>query len=127
MAMSGTDTAGRPRRRFRPAYVIIGVVAAVAALGWAYVMAHVGQTPGIVAQTITFSVLSDHAVEIDYTVTKPTGSTVRCVLQAVDVNLAEVAHTEITVPGGTAHVARLARLSTSSRATSAQVKDCAVV
>jgi hypothetical protein len=127
MATSGTDTAGRTSRRFRPAYVIIGLVAAVAAFGWAYVMAHVGQTPGIVAQTITFRVLSDHAVEIDYSVTKPTGSEVRCVLQAVDVNHAEVAHMAITVPGGTAHVARLQRLATSARATSTQVKDCAVM
>jgi hypothetical protein len=122
-----SDTRAPAPRRFRPAYAIIGVVVAVAAFGWAYVVANVGQTPGIVAQTVTFRVLDDHAVEIDYSVTKPTDRAVRCVLRALDVNFAEVARAEVTVPSGTAHVARHQQLRTSARATSAQVKDCAVV
>jgi hypothetical protein len=103
------------------------VVVAVAAFGWAYVMANVGQTPGIVAQTVAFRVIDDRTVEIDYTVTKPTDRTVRCALRAVDVNFAEVARVEITVPRGTGHVTRDERLRTSARATSAQVTDCAPV
>jgi uncharacterized protein DUF4307 len=119
-----------PRRRgfgLRLGYVIIGVVVAVAAFGWAYVMANVGQTPGIVAQTVAFRVIDDRTVEIDYTVTKPTDRTVRCDLRAVDVNFAEVARVEITVPSGTAHVTGDERLWTSARATSAQVTDCVPV
>lgn len=125
MATSDTDAIARAPRRLRPAHAIIGVVVAVAAAGWAYVMANVGQTPGIVAQTVAFRVIDDHAVEIDYSVTKPTDREVRCVLRALDVNFAEVARVEITVLGGTAHVAREQLLRTSARATSAQVMDCA--
>jgi uncharacterized protein DUF4307 len=125
MATSDTDVIARSPRRFRPAYVIIGVVVAVAAAGWAYVVANVGQTPGIVAQTVAFRVLDEHAVEIDYTVTKPTDREVRCVLQALDVNFAEVARVQVTVPRGSGHVAGEQLLRTSARATAAQVRDCA--
>jgi hypothetical protein len=125
MAMSEPGTRGSVPRRFRPAYLIIALVVGIAAFGWASVMAHVNQTPGIVAQTLTFRVLGDSRVEINYSVTKPRDRPVRCVVRAVDVDFAEVAHTEILIPSGTEHVNRTEQLRTSARATAAQVKDCA--
>jgi hypothetical protein len=123
MATSARET-GTPPRRFRPAYLVIGVIVGLAAFGWAYVMAHVNQTPGIVAQTITYQVLSDSRVEINYSVTKPKDRDVRCIVRAVDVDFAEVAHTEVVVPHGTGHVNRTAELQTSARATAAHVYGC---
>jgi hypothetical protein len=125
MAMSDTEAGTTPRRRLGPAHLVIALVAALAAAGWAYVMANVNQTPGIVAQTITFRVLSDSQVEINFSVTKPKGSSVRCVVRAVDTDFAEVAREDVVVPAGTERLHETRRLSTSARATAAQVKDCA--
>jgi hypothetical protein len=124
MAMSDTEAGTPARRRFSPAYLVIGVVAAVAAFGWAYVMAHVNQTPGIVAQTVTFRVVSDSRVEINFSVTKPRDSKVRCVLHAVDTDFADVARAEVLVPAGTKRFSATRQVETSARATAAQVKDC---
>ncbi|MBC6457563.1 DUF4307 domain-containing protein [Actinomadura sp. HBU206391] len=124
MAMSDTEARTPARRRFSPGLLIIGLVAAVAAFGWAYVMAHVNQTPGIVAQTVTFRVLSDSRVEINFSVTKPRDSEVRCVISAVDTDFAEVGRAEILVPAGTERLSAERQLQTSSHATAAQVKDC---
>ena len=137
MATSRTDeragdgaqdrTGDRPSRtrRFSVGYLLIGAVAATAAFGWAYVMAHVGQTPGIVPQTIAYRVISDSSVEISYSVAKPKNSKVRCVIQAIDAKFAEVGRTEIVLPTGIGHANRTQQLPTSARAHAAQVRDCA--
>jgi hypothetical protein len=127
MAMSDTEAGTPTRRRLTPAHLVIGVVAAVAAFGWAYVMAHVDQTPGIVAQTVTFRVVSDSRVEINFSVTKPRDSNVRCVVHAVDADFADVASAEVLVPTGTRRFNATRTLRTSARATAAQVKDCATL
>ncbi|MCW2901640.1 MAG: hypothetical protein JWO67_3905 [Streptosporangiaceae bacterium] len=127
MAMSDTGTRAPAARRFSPAYLVIGLVVAVAAFGWAYVMAHVNQTPGIVAETLTYRVVSDAKVEINYSVTKPKDRVVRCAVRAVDTNFAEVANTEVIIPRGTSYVNRTQQLQTTARATAAQVKDCAAL
>ncbi|GAA4106379.1 MULTISPECIES: DUF4307 domain-containing protein [Actinomadura] len=114
----------RPRRGGRLGYVLIGLLAAVMAVGWAVVMANVGQTPGIAAQTITFSIVNDSSVQIRYQVAKPKDSEVRCVVDAFDTDFAVVAHKEITVPPGTSELKRSDTLQTSRRATGARIKDC---
>ncbi|GAA2080860.1 DUF4307 domain-containing protein [Actinomadura alba] len=124
MATSDTEASAPTRRRLGPAHLVIGLVAALAAFGWAFVMANVNQTPGIVAQTITFRVLSDSQVEINFSVTKPRDSSVRCVVHAVDTDFAEVAREEVVVPSGTERLHTTRQLRTSARATAAQIKDC---
>jgi hypothetical protein len=133
----------QPRRRLLPAgrswssagwrkggslgwlgWIVIGFPAAVLAAGWAVIMAHIGQTPGISAETITYSVLDDSSVQIRYAVAKPKGDAVRCVVDAYDTDFAVVAQREITVPAGTSEITGSETLQTSRRATGARVKDC---
>lgn len=113
-----------PPRRGRLGFVVIGLVCAVAAGGWAYIMANVGQRPGIAQQTITFDVVDDATVKIKYSVAKPMDKEVRCIVDAVDINFAPVAQKEVIVPPGTTRIERDEVLKTIRRATAARVKDC---
>ncbi|GLZ10032.1 hypothetical protein Acsp04_02670 [Actinomadura sp. NBRC 104425] len=114
----------RPRRGGRLGYAVIGVLAAVLAVGWAVVMANVGQPAGIAAQTITFSIVNDSSVQIRYQVAKPKDAEVRCVVNAFGPDFGVVAHKEITIPPGTSTLERTDVLQTSQRATTARIKDC---
>ncbi|MFD0685082.1 DUF4307 domain-containing protein [Actinomadura fibrosa] len=111
-------------RRGRLGLVIIGVVTAVTACGFGILASHVGQTPGIAAQTITYDVRSDTSVEINYSVAKPSGDAVRCTVDAYDTDFAVLVQKEITVPAGESSVTRNETLQTPRRATGARVRDC---
>ena len=123
-APTGTAAPAPARRRGNLGLVIIGLVCAVCAGGWAVIMANVGQRPGIAKQTITYSVLSDSAVRITYSVSKGQGDTVKCVVDAFDTDFAVVGKQEITVPAGQKSVTRTDTLPTSKRATGARVQSC---
>ncbi|SEG45863.1 protein of unknown function [Thermomonospora echinospora] len=114
----------RPRRGGRLGYVIIGLVVAVCAVGWAVIMANAGRTPGISQQTITYRILDDSRVEVRWQVAKPSGKRVRCLVDAVDVNFAPVAEREVIVPAGQSTLKRTDLLQTTRRATAARVKEC---
>lgn len=115
----------RPARSFgRISAIVVGVVVALAAIGWATVMANWSGSPGVSAQVIAFRVTGDDAVVMTYEVAKPSYATVRCLLVALDERHGEVARTETTIPAGTGHVERTVRLSTSARATAATVREC---
>ncbi|WP_433333777.1 DUF4307 domain-containing protein [Spirillospora sp. CA-294931] len=118
------EPASTARRGGRAAYVVIGLVVAAAAGGWAVIMANAGQTPGISAQTITYTVMSDSAVQIQYSVAKAKGDTVRCTVDAFDTRFNVVAETQITVPPGTKKLTRTDTLRTSKRANGARVTEC---
>ncbi|MEU5880250.1 DUF4307 domain-containing protein [Spirillospora sp. NPDC047279] len=119
-----TTPAATPARRGRLGLVIIGLVAAVCAGGWAVIMGNVGQQPGIAQQTITYSVLSDSAVRITYSVSKSRDDEVRCVVDAFDTDFAIVGEQEITLPRGQKSLTRTDTLQTSKRATGARVQTC---
>lgn len=114
-------------RRGRLGYVVIGLVVAVCAAGWAVVVANAGQTPGIVKQTISYKVRSDSAVEVRWEVAKPRNKQVVCVVDAVDGNFAPVAELKVTVPAGRSRLERTDVLRTTRRANAARVKDCRTV
>ncbi|MBO2446922.1 DUF4307 domain-containing protein [Actinomadura barringtoniae] len=107
--------------------VVIGLITAVCAGGWAFVMANVGQRPGIEQQTIAYTVLSDASVKVTYSVAKDKKDEVRCVVDAFDKDFAIVAHKEITVPRGTKGDTWTETLPTSRRATGARVQGCHTV
>lgn len=126
-APNTSEGAGAPRRRGRIGLAVIGLVAAVAAGGWAYIMANVGQRPGISQETISFKVVDDSTVRLTFSVAKPRDREVRCTIDAVDTDFAPVAGREIIVPRGTQRVERAEVLRTTRRATAARVKDCHAV
>ncbi|QXJ24424.1 DUF4307 domain-containing protein [Actinomadura graeca] len=122
-SVSGAEAPAEPKRG-RLGLVVIGVVTAVAAGGFGILAGHAGQTPGIVPQTITYEVVGDTTVKIDYSVAKSKGDEVRCKIDAYDENFAVLAEKEIVVPAGTSGVTRADTLQTPRRATGARVKDC---
>lgn len=129
MSTSPGQAAGdqRPRRGGRLGLAVIGVVVAICSVGWAIVMAHVGQVPGISTQTITYRIVDDSTVEIRWQVAKPSGKPVRCVVDALDARFAPVAKQEVIVPAGRSHVERTDILRTTRRAAAARVKECRTI
>jgi hypothetical protein len=116
---------GSPARRGgRLGYLVIGLVVAVAAGGWAVIMGHANNTPGIASQTITYDVVDDSTVQVRYAVAKAKGDVVRCTVDAFDTDFTIVATSQITVPAGTEKLSRTDTLKTTKRATGARVKDC---
>ncbi|MQY03934.1 DUF4307 domain-containing protein [Actinomadura macrotermitis] len=105
-------------------WVVCGGLAAVFAVGWALIFAHVGQTPGISSQTYTWNVRGDNAVEVSYMVAKPKNDEVRCTVDAYDTHLAVLAEQQVVIPRGTARLDRTDTLTTPRRATGARVRDC---
>jgi hypothetical protein len=120
--------AARPARNARSlgraGAIVVGLFVALAAIGWAMVMANWSGSPGVTAQVIAFRVTGDDAVVMTYEVAKPSSTTVRCLLVALDERHGEVARTETTIPAGTGHVERTVRLATTARATAATVRAC---
>lgn len=104
-------------------WIVIGVPTAVLAGGWAIIMAHVGQTPGISMETRTVD-LRDNAAVVTYAVGKPKDEQVRCVVDAYDASFGVLAQREITVPKGTAKVTAEETLPTPKKATGGRVRDC---
>lgn len=114
----------RPQRPGPIGFVLIGAVAVLLAAGWAVIVGHAGNTPGIASQTISFVIQSDTSVQVRYAVAKDEGDVVRCTVDAFDDRFAIVAAREITVPAGVSDITRTDTLTTSKRATGARVKDC---
>ncbi|MFC5181980.1 DUF4307 domain-containing protein [Actinomadura harenae] len=116
------------RRRDRPGlgwlgWVVIGVPTAVMGVGWAIIMAHVGQTPGLAVETRAVD-LRDNAAVVTYAVGKPKDEQVRCVVDAYDDKLNVLAQREITVPKGAAKVTAQETLETPRKATGGRIRDC---
>ncbi|MWA06256.1 DUF4307 domain-containing protein [Actinomadura sp. LD22] len=110
-------------KRGRLGLVIIGIVCAVAAGGFGFLAAHVGQTPGIDAQVITYDA-RPASIEVNFSVAKPKGDVVHCTLQAVDENMAVIAEKDVTVPAGTSKAGLSETLPTPHKATTAQLQGC---
>lgn len=113
-------------RRGRLGLVVIGILTALAAGGFGILAAYAGQTPGIVPQTVAYTI-ADTSVKIDYTVAKGTDDEVRCTLDAYDDKFVVLAKKEITVPAGTSGIKGTETLRTGRRATGARIHDCRTI
>ncbi|MDL4815735.1 DUF4307 domain-containing protein [Actinomadura opuntiae] len=124
MTTSVSEAAAPPGpRRGRLGLVVIGIVCAVAAGGFGFIAAHVGQTPGIDAQLITYDA-GPASIEVNFSIAKPKGDVVHCTLTAFDENMAAIAKKDVTAPAGTSRAALSETLPTPGRATSADLRDC---
>jgi hypothetical protein len=110
-------------KRGRLGLVIIGIVCAVAAGGFGFIAAHVGQTPGIDAQLITYTA-GPASIEVNFSVAKPKGAVVHCTLTALDDGMTVIAKKDVTVPAGTSQQGMSETLPTPHKATSAQLQGC---
>ncbi|MQA95932.1 MAG: DUF4307 domain-containing protein [Streptosporangiales bacterium] len=118
-----TARTAEPSRRSRLGLVVIGVIAAVLATGWASVIVFYNGDPTTRGEIISWRTESDSAVSVTFQVgrTDRTQPAV-CVLQATDAQHVEVGRAEVRVPPGRERVTH--RLATTARTASADVTGC---
>ncbi|NUR83000.1 MAG: DUF4307 domain-containing protein [Nonomuraea sp.] len=123
------DFPDRPKRGGRlVVHLVIGVLVAIVAGGWGYVMwSMTGVTGGVTNQVITFDVSRPADAEITFEVSKPDDREVACRIQAMDVNHAEVGSKEVRIPAGEGTKQLKERLDTSAQATSVHIQYCNLV
>ncbi|HEX4816193.1 MAG TPA: DUF4307 domain-containing protein [Nonomuraea sp.] len=124
------DVPDRPRRGGRlVVHVVIGVLVAIVAGGWGWVMWSMtaGGRSDAPAQVITFKVESPTRAEITFEVYKPDDKVAVCRIRALDVNHAEVGSKEVRIPAGEGTNQRKESLDTSGEATSVHVQYCNLV
>ncbi|MBF8192339.1 DUF4307 domain-containing protein [Nonomuraea sp. K274] len=123
------DFPDRPRRGGRlVVHVVIGVLVAIIAGGWGYVMwsmtAGGSEAP---SQVVTFTIESPQRAEITFEVYKPDDRVAVCRIRALDVSHAEVGSKEVRIPAGGGSKQLKESLDTSGEATSVHIQYCNLV
>lgn len=122
------DYPARPQgRRSVLAYVVIGLLVAVIAGGWGYVMMAARGNPEVRADVVSYNADAADSAEVTFLVHKPADSVANCRVRAVDVLHTEVGSKEVTIPSGRSDLTVTERLKTSSQATSVLVQYCNLV
>lgn len=123
------DYPDRPERGGRlVVHVVIGVLVAIIAGGWGYVMwSMTGSATGAVAQVVSFDVLGPSEAEITFTVSKAEDRTAVCRVRATDVRHVEVGSKEVRIGPGLGIKQVKERLGTSAQATSVHIQYCNLV
>ncbi len=122
------DFPDRPERGGRlVVHVVIGVLVAIIAGGWGYVMwSMTGSNTGAMARWCRSTSTGPEA-EITFTVSKPADRAAVCRIRATDVDHAEVGSREVRIPAGEGSKQLKERLDTSAQATSVHVQYCNLV
>jgi hypothetical protein len=123
------DFPDRPKRRGRLiVHVVIGVLVAIVAGGWGYVMwsmtAGGSEAP---SQVVMFDVDMPGRAEITFEVYKPDDRVAVCRIRALDVSHAEVGSKEVRIPAGEGSKQLKESLDTSGQATSVHIQYCNLV
>jgi hypothetical protein len=123
------DFPDRPRRRGRlVVHLVIGVLVAIAAGGWGYVMWSMTGTGGDAAsQVVSFNVDSPREALITFELDKPADRMAVCRITATDVDHTEVGSKEVRIPAGEGSKQLKERLDTSAQATSVAIQYCNLV
>ncbi|MEO3793512.1 DUF4307 domain-containing protein [Nonomuraea sp. B10E15] len=123
------DFPDRPRRRGRlVVHLVIGVLVAIIAGGWGYVMwSMTAGGSGAPSQVVTFNVDGPTRAEITFEVYKPDDRVAVCRLRALDVNHGEVGSKEVRIPAGEGSKQLKESLDTSGQATSVHIQYCNLV
>ncbi|WP_214103712.1 DUF4307 domain-containing protein [Acrocarpospora catenulata] len=114
------------RMRF-VAYAVIGLLTAIMAGGWGYVVLTARGNPEVRADVLTFDAGAADSAAITFVVHKPADREARCLVRAIDTHHVEVGTREITVPAGQAEVSFAERVRTSAQATAVHVQYCNLV
>ncbi|NUW43538.1 DUF4307 domain-containing protein [Nonomuraea rhodomycinica] len=122
------DYPDRPKRGGRlVVHVVIGVLVAIIAGGWGYVMwSMTGSTSGAVAQVVSFTVQPGQA-EIVFTVAKPDDRAAVCQLRALDAGHAEVGTKDVRIGPGEGSKQLKERLDTTAEAASVHIQYCNLI
>ena len=123
------DFPDRPKRGGRlVVHVVIGVLVAIVAGGWGYVMwsmtAGGSEAP---SQVVTFKVTGPSRAEITFEVYKADDRVAVCRIRALDVDHADVGSKEVRIPAGAGSKQLKESLDTSGQATSVHIQYCNLV
>ena len=123
------DFPDRPQRGGRlVVHVVIGVLVAIIAGGWGYVMwSMTGASTGATAQVVSFAADRPDEAEITFMVSKPDDRAAVCRIRATDVNHTEVGTREVRIAAGEGSKQVKERLDTSAQATSVHIQYCNLV
>ncbi len=112
-----------PRHRILTVLAVGGVAAV--ALGWLLWVAWVHSTPDVSGELRSFSVVSEHRVDVLIDIQRADGDSVTCSVKAQASDHSIVAEDEIEVPAGDAgNLVFEASIKTEREATSASVTNC---
>ncbi|MBB6345014.1 DUF4307 domain-containing protein [Nonomuraea muscovyensis] len=122
------DYPDRPTRGGRlVVHVVIGLLVAIIAGGWGYVMwSMTGSGTGVTAQVVSFTVAPDHA-EVVFVVEKPDDRAAVCRVRALDVSQGEVGTRDVRIAAGEGSKRFKERLATSAEAASVHIQYCNLV
>lgn len=122
------DFPDRPERRGRfVVHVVIGLLVAIVAGGWGYVMWLGTGNVGVAKEVVTFNVKSPSEAEISFNIVKPADRVAVCMIRATDTDHREVGTKEVRIPAGEGITHLKERLATSAEATSVHIQYCNLV
>jgi hypothetical protein len=118
---------GRPRRGGRTAVVAVSVLVAVAGLTW-LVWAATSSTQGVAAEVRGYKVVSGARTEVTLEVRRRETGAVRCEVYAQAEDTTIVGERTVTLASaGPGTVTTTVRIATERRATTAVLRECALV
>ncbi|MFD1940503.1 MULTISPECIES: DUF4307 domain-containing protein [Nonomuraea] len=122
------DFSDRPERQGRfVVHVVIGVLVAIIAGGWGYVMWSATGNVGVTKQVIAFDATRPESAEITFEIAKPADRAAVCRLRATDANHVEVGSKEVKIPAGEGYTRLKESLDTSGQASSVHIQYCNLV
>ncbi|MEU6999556.1 DUF4307 domain-containing protein [Nonomuraea sp. NPDC046570] len=122
------DYPDRPEQRGRlVVHVVIGVLVAIIAGGWGYVMWSATGNVEVVKQVVSFNASRPDTAEITFEIAKPADSAAVCRIRATDSLHVEVGSREVKIPAGEGYTRLKERLDTSAQATSVHIQYCYLV
>lgn len=80
--------------------------------------------PKIGGALTSFSVISDHQVNVQWRVVRPENQTTYCVLRAQDINRFDVGYATVEIVAGSESIEMMYNLNTSSKAVLAEILGC---
>lgn len=100
----------------------VGILAGIGLATWWGLSATLGQPSW---QTISYKVVSDEQVRVDFQVTRPGGAALSCTVEALSRDFAPVGTSTVTVAASPDETtSESVTLRTTSRAVTGQVKTC---
>jgi hypothetical protein len=122
------DYPDRPAGRGRfVAYAVIGLIVAVMAGGWGYVLLSAHGNPEVAADVVAFDASAPDSATITFVVHKAADRAATCRVRALDEGHGEVGALDVTIPRGETDVSLTERLRTNAQATTVHVQYCDLV
>lgn len=119
------DRYGRRRARAPRWVVILGIVVAVAIIGWFGWMTVANSLESVDADATGFTVVDDRTVSLSFQITAPLDREVACILEAQDEEHGIVGWRVLVIPPSSEHTRAFAEtIPTTAAATTGLINSC---